>query len=200
MVKKDAMIQMKVQCPGCRCISCISVSLDHIQAFSAPLTFRCYLSVPCQAGVELQSHQWAGQHPGRVQWAVFHRTPWSRSLWSPSESRYFPEVCPLYSRGTEHSPGLLREDGCDWAPLNVEELQLYSNDWTSHCISKGESSQLWEETNFSCLYPQSCSFHHYPRFVTEGEDGNADWPLKIVVLFWLNFLFITTDCYTVINL
>ena len=59
------------------------------------------------------------------------------------------------------------------APLNVEEQWFYSepllDDRASHFISKGEPRHPAEEAHFGRLYPQSCSFGHYPQLVSIGE-------------------------------
>ena len=41
---------------------------------------------------------------------------------------------------------------------------------------EGEPSHPTEEANFSRLFLQSCSFSHYPKFVTIGEGRNEDQP------------------------
>ena len=59
--------------------------------------------------------------------------------------------------------------------LNVQDHQLHSESLpygaASPSIPEGEFSHLKEETHFSSLYPQSCSFGH---FLTEGEGRNID--------------------------
>ncbi|KAI3357847.1 hypothetical protein L3Q82_016237 [Scortum barcoo] len=64
-------------------------------------------------------------------------------------------------------------------PLDLmKEQRLYSellpSDRASHPISKGAPSHPAEETHFGRLYPRSCPFGHYPKFMTIGEGGNVD--------------------------
>ncbi|KAI3375867.1 hypothetical protein L3Q82_004138 [Scortum barcoo] len=64
-------------------------------------------------------------------------------------------------------------------PLDAKEQRLYSellpSDRASHPISKGAPSHPAEETHFGRLYPRSCPFGHYPKFMTIGEVGaNVD--------------------------
>lgn len=76
-------------------------------------------------------------------------------------------------------------------PFNVEDEQLdcesIPNDWTSHPISKGESSHPLVEAHFCHLYPQSQSFGHESKLVAIGESRNTD----LTGAFTLSSLFTT---------
>lgn len=109
---------------------------------------------------------------GQIRYKTSPKSPTSALRPSPSWS--CPKHLRRYPNQMIEAPQLI--------PLDVEQQRLCSefllDDWTPHTISKGEFSHPAEEIQFICLRSQSCSFAHYPRFMTAGEGRNLDWPLS----------------------
>lgn len=64
-------------------------------------------------------------------------------------------------------------------PFEATQQHIYSeilpNDWASHRVSEGSPSHPTEETYFGHLYPRSCPFTHYAKFMTIASVG---WPVN----------------------
>ena len=99
---------------------------------------------------------------------VFPECPWSGGL--------LLERCALNTWSARYPIQLPEQPHLTL--LKEKEQQLYPefhlDDRASHSISKGEPRHPLEETHFSSLYPQCCSFNPYPKLVTiaEGRDEN----------------------------
>lgn len=71
--------------------------------------------------------------------------------------------------------------GMDLPNQMPKPCQLASSlldDWVSHSISKGEPRNPAEQTPFSHLNLQSCSFSHYSELVSTDKGRNSDWPIN----------------------